>query len=109
MTLADGTLAAFTLFNGLRLVSYFPQVYLILRDSNGAAAISYATWTMWCACHIATGLYAVVNLGDWPLAAACALYATCCLTVIGITVAKRRRFRLRATLAPAVPAAAGSD
>lgn len=105
MTLADVTLAVFTVFNGLRLISYFPQICRILRDSNGAAAISYATWTMWSACHIATGLYATVNLRDWPLAAACALYAACCLTVIGITVVKRQR----AALDQAVPVAAGSD
>lgn len=105
MTLADVTLALFTLFNGVRLISYFPQICRILRDGNGATAISYATWTMWCGCHIATGLYATVNLGDWPLAAASALYAACCLTVIGITAVKRQR----GALAQAVPAVAGSD
>ena len=95
MTLAEATLAAFTLFNGLRLVSYLPQILRILRDPNGASAISYSTWALWCGCHIATGLYAIVNLGDRPLALACALYASCCLTVIGITVAKRHSLRAR--------------
>ena len=109
MTLADGTLAVFTIFNGLRLISYIPQICRVLRDTNGAKAISYATWALWAGCHMATGLYAAVNLGDWPLAAACALYAACCLTVIGITVAKRYQLQARQAALESIVPAAGSD
>jgi hypothetical protein len=110
MTLSEASLMAFTIFSGVRLVSYFPQIYRIARDRNGASAISYTTWALWTGCHISTGLYAAVNLGDWLLAAASALYTLCCLSVIVITAAKRQRRRPPQTNAeaPAVTAATGS-
>jgi ABC-type transport system involved in cytochrome c biogenesis permease subunit len=91
MTLSEASLLAFTAFSGLRLVSYLPQIYKVARDRNGASAISYATWTLWTSCNLSTGLYAVVNLSDPLLAAASVLYALCCLAVIALTAAKRRR------------------
>ena len=92
MTLSEASLLAFTAFSGLRLVAYLPQIYKVARDRNGASAISYATWILWTGCHLSTGLYAVVNLSDLLLAAASVLYALCCLGVIALTAAKRRRF-----------------
>jgi hypothetical protein len=91
MTLSETSLLAFTAFSGVRLVSYLPQIYKVARDRNGASAISYATWTLWTACHLSTGLYAVVNLTDLLLGATSVLYALCCLAVIALTAAKRRR------------------
>jgi len=102
MTLSEASLMAFTIFSGVRLVSYFPQIYRIARDRNGASAISYTTWALWTGCHISTGLYAAVNLNDWLLAAASALYTLCCLSVIAITAAKRQRRRLHRTNAAPV-------
>ena len=91
MTSSEASLLAFTAFSGLRLVSYLPQIYKVARDRNGASAISYATWTLWTGCHLSTGLYAVINLRDPLLAAASVLYALCCLAVIALTAANRRR------------------
>ena len=91
MTLSEASLLAFTAFSGIRLVSYLPQICKVARDRNGASAISYATWTLWTGCHLSTGLYAIVNLSDLLLAAASVLYALCCLAVIALTAAKRRR------------------
>jgi hypothetical protein len=95
MMLAEATLLAFTAFSGLRLVSYLPQIHKIARDTNGASAISYSTWLLWTGCHVSTGLYAGVNLGDVVLATASALYALCCLAMIALTAVKRYRFGLR--------------
>jgi hypothetical protein len=95
MTLVEVTLAAFTAFSGLRLVSYLPQIYKVVRDINGASAISYSTWILWTGSHLSTGLYAAINLGDRLLAACSALYALCCITVIAITAIKRHRFPAR--------------
>ena len=95
MTLPEASLWAFTAFSGLRLVSYFPQIYRVARDLNGASAIAYSTWTLWTGCHVSTGLYAAINLSDSLLAAASMLYALCCVAVIAITAAKRHRLRLR--------------
>jgi len=94
MTLSEASLLAFTVFSGIRLVSYLPQICKVARDRNGASAISYSTWTLWTGCHLSTGLYAVINLSDLLLAAASVLYALCCLAVIALTAAKRRRVSL---------------
>jgi hypothetical protein len=94
MTLPEACLVAFTTFSGLRLVSYFPQIYKVARDHSGASAISYVTWALWTGCHISTGLYAAVNLSDLLLAASSVLYALCCLMVIALTATKRHRIRL---------------
>src|SRR5215475_13484944 len=82
MTLAEISLGAFTAFSALRLVSYFPQIYRVARDVNGASAISYSTWLLWTGSHLSTGCYAAVNLGDRLLAACSGLYALCCVLVI---------------------------
>ena len=94
MTLSEASLLAFTAFSGIRLVSYLPQICKVARDRNGASAISYSTWTLWTGCHLSTGLYAAINLSDFLLAAASVLYALCCLAVIALTAAKRRRVSL---------------
>lgn len=93
MTPAEASLLAFSVFTGVRLVSYLPQIYRVARDENGAAAISYSTWAMWTGCHVSTGAYAAINLDDHFLAAASGLYALCCMTVIALTASKRYRFR----------------
>jgi hypothetical protein len=95
MTLSEASLLAFTVFSGLRLVSYLPQICKVVRDPNGASAISYATWALWTGNNIATGIYAAINLGDALLAGASGLYALCCVTVIAITAGKRHHLRLR--------------
>ncbi|MDX2202421.1 MAG: hypothetical protein NW223_06715 [Hyphomicrobiaceae bacterium] len=82
--------ALFTGFSALRTVSYLPQILRIARDPNGASAISYATWIMWTGANISTSLYALCNLADAYLASISAVYACCCLAVIGLTFVKRR-------------------
>src|SRR5262249_46451557 len=98
MTLSEVSLLAFTVFSGLRLVSYVPQICRVARDENGASAISYTTWGLWTGHNIFTGLYAAINLHDLLLAGASTLYALCCLTVIAFTAGKRQRARRNATL-----------
>jgi hypothetical protein len=92
MTLAEATLLAFTACSGLRLISYVPQILKVARDSSGASAIAYSTWVMWTGCHVSTGIYAGVNLGDRVLAITSALYAFCCVAIIVLTAVKRHRF-----------------
>ena len=105
MTLAEVSLGAFSAFSGLRLVSYFPQIYRVARDTNGASAISYSTWLMWTGSHVSTGCYAAVNLGDRLLAACSGLYALCCVLVIVMTAIKRRRHSGRMTTVNATASA----
>ena len=84
------TLLLFTAFSGLRMFSYLPQIRRVARDTNGASAISYSTWALWTGANIATALYALANLGDVYLAFVSAVYAGCCVTVIVLTMLKRR-------------------
>ncbi|TPO03320.1 hypothetical protein [Mesorhizobium sp. B1-1-5] len=90
MTLGDLSFYLFTLFNGLRVVSYLPQILRVARDENGASAISYTTWLLWTGANATTGLHAGVNLDDPILAAINWLNAVCCALVIALTARKRR-------------------
>jgi hypothetical protein len=85
------TFVLFAAFSSLRMVSYLPQIYKVATDKNGASAISYSTWGLWIAANVTTGLYAFNNLNDHYLAGVSAVYAVCCMAVIGLTMVKRRR------------------
>ena len=93
MTLADLSFYLFTIFNGLRVVSYLPQIVRVARDRHGAAAISY-TPVLWTGANATTGLYAQVNLNDPMLAAINGLNAGCCALVVVLTAYKRHRASL---------------
>jgi hypothetical protein len=93
MTLLELSYCLFTLFNGLRIVSYLPQIYRVATDTNGASAIACSTWTLWTAANASTGFYAWVNLGDPTLAAINVFNAFCCALVIVLTAIKRQRLR----------------
>jgi hypothetical protein len=85
------TFLLFTVFSSLRIVSYLPQIRRVALDANGATAISYSTWGLWTSANLATALYAAVNLHDLFLCAVSAVYATCCISVVLLTMLKRRR------------------
>ena len=90
MEMSSLTLLLFTAFSGLRMFSYLPQILKVARDANGASTISYSTWGLWTGANITTALYALTNLGDMYLAFVSIVYAACCVTVIVLTMLKRR-------------------
>ena len=45
MTVADITLAVFTLSNSVRVLAYVPQITKAATDQSGAKAISFGTWS----------------------------------------------------------------
>ena len=49
MSIEGALLVAFTIFNGLQIVAYVPQIVCVARDRNGATAIAYSTWAIWLA------------------------------------------------------------
>lgn len=89
MDLPQFSFLLFTIFSGVRLFSYLPQIRRIALDTNKASAISYSTWFMWTGANLATALYAASNLKDFYLAFVSTIYAACCLAVIMLTVYKR--------------------
>lgn len=89
-TFAEVAYYSFMICNGLQLVSYLPQIHKIARDTNGASAISYSTWTLWLVANATTAIYSGYNLGDATMAWTNALNALCCAIVIILTAFKRR-------------------
>jgi hypothetical protein len=65
MTIADITLAAFTLCNTLRFASYIPQIIRAIRDQSGAAAISFAAWNMCLISHASAMAETVADNEQW--------------------------------------------
>jgi PQ loop repeat len=95
MTVADITLAVFTLFNSLRFLAYVPQIAKAIRDQSGAEAISFGTWALFLVSHLSAMAYALVNQGDWTMASLFLSNALGCGIIILIAGIKRSRHRRR--------------
>ncbi|MBY0321276.1 MAG: hypothetical protein K2X72_21325 [Reyranella sp.] len=91
MTIADVTLAVFSLFNSLRFSAYLPHITRISRDHSGAEALSFATWALFLASHVSALAYAVVNQADWTMATVFFGNAAGCGAVLSIAAWKRIR------------------
>jgi len=98
MQFSDLTFVVFLGLGGIRCLSYLPQIIRIIRDENGASAISYTTWFTWILAHLATASYAVFNISDSYLAAVSIIYAFFCTVVMLLTVFKRAQHRNRMAL-----------
>ena len=95
MTIADITLAAFTLCNSLRVGAYVPQIVKAARDRSGAEAISLATWGLFLVSHTSAMAYALVNKGDWTMAAVFLGNVIGCGAILLIAAWKRSQHRRR--------------
>ena len=93
MTVADATLAAFTVFNGLRFLAYIPQIVKAIKDQSGAEAISFGTWSLFLASHASALAYAIENQGDWKMASVFLSNALGCGMILVIAAWKRSRHR----------------
>jgi hypothetical protein len=95
MTIPDITLAAFTLCNSFRVLTYIPQIAKAARDGSGAEAISFSTWGLFLVSHGSAMAYAVVNKEDWTMASMFFGNAVGCGAILLIAAAKRIRYRRR--------------
>jgi hypothetical protein len=99
MTLADITLAVFTVINTLRFLAYVPQISRALKDQTGAHAISLGTWSLFLVSHLSAMAYAIENQGDWTMATLFFSNALGCGLIILIAALKRARYRRRSLAA----------
>ena len=93
MTIADFTLAAFTLSNSLRVVAYVPQIATAFSDRSGAQAISFGTWGLFLVSHMSAMAYAFVNKADWTMASMFLLNAIGCCAILLIAAWRRAQHR----------------
>lgn len=93
MTSLSVAMFAFALFDGLRILGFLFQMQSIVRDQNGASAISCMSWLMFAASHFSTAVYSGAIAQEWRLATVFGVNGACCLIIIGLTLCKRRQFR----------------
>jgi hypothetical protein len=80
---------AYGFFNMLRLMSYAPQMALLVQDDSGAKAISISSWLIWTGANFTTAIYAWVRLADVPLSLLNAFNTGCCATMLALLIYKR--------------------
>ncbi|MBM1170921.1 hypothetical protein [Microvirga arabica] len=103
VTSAEAALLLFTACNTARVFAYLPQIVKIGRDTQGATAISYATWSLFGISHLSTVAYAILVVSDWRMAAVFAANTLCCALIVGLTAWKRAVLGRRENGAPADP------
>jgi hypothetical protein len=93
MTVADITLAAFTLCNSARVVAYVPQITKAATDKGGAQAISFTTWALFLLSNSSAVAYALVNKDDWTMAVVFLGNWAGCAAIILVALWRRARHR----------------
>jgi len=95
MTVADITLAVFTVCNTLRVLAYGPQIIKAATDRGGVEAISFTTWGLFLLSNVSAVAYALVNMGDWTMATMFLGNAIGCTIILAIGAWKRLQHRNR--------------
>ena len=86
----DVLILVYFLTNGIRVLSYIPQIARIAHDQTGAQAIALSTWSFWSVSNATTALYAWVVAEDLLLSVISACNAACCMAVVILVILKRR-------------------
>ena len=87
---------AFAIANVCRLLAYLPQISILLRQSD-VAAVSSATWLLFCVSNGITAVYSAHIVADTAMALTFAANTICCGTIVILVQHKRRKIR-QATL-----------
>ena len=91
----DVLILVYFVTNGIRVLSYIPQIARIARDQTGAQAIALSTWSFWAVSNATTALYAWVVAEDLLLSVISACNAACCMAVVILVILKRRELEDR--------------
>ena len=83
-------IAIYLATNGLRVLSYVPQIVRVYKDKGGAQAISIGTWSFWTFSNLTTASYAFAILQDAFLFIVFAGNTGCCGLLVVMVLAKRR-------------------
>lgn len=88
-------LVLYVIFNGVRVFSYFPQIFTIAKEKSEVSAISLITWWMWTGANFISGIYASFITPDFWLAFVSFANGTGCLTVILCVIYKRKKYGVK--------------
>jgi hypothetical protein len=102
MTAPEFILIVFTVTNSVRVVAYLPQIAKIARDNSGAVAVSNATWLLFGFSHLSTVAYAAIVLNDLYMSVLFGANLLCCITIIALTIYKRRLFARQQAIEPSM-------
>lgn len=94
MTNIAFAMLAFALFDAVRIAAFLVQMQSIVRDRHGAGGVSCISWALFSASHFSTAIYSSVVAHDLKLTMVFCINGTCSLIIIGLTLYKRRQFRL---------------
>jgi hypothetical protein len=89
VTLKDYSVTAFTVFNGVRIVAYLPQIVCLHRDRAGAFSVSMITWGMFFLANAATAVYSLAVVEDHIMAAIFAANAIASVVIFALILNKR--------------------
>jgi len=98
--LQHAIVVAYAVISALRLAFHLPQITAVLKDADGAQAISLSTWYFWCLSHVFTALYALTISSDLLMAGITCANAIGCLAVATLTQLRRRQVAVAAPLFP---------
>jgi len=85
----------FLVTNTARVLAYVPQIRAAWSCTNGAVAVSRATWGYFAAAHLSGALYGLVVVHDVMMATIFLGNFVACMTLLGVIAWKRRQHRAR--------------
>jgi predicted MFS family arabinose efflux permease len=97
---ADLAMIFFIACNTIRCFAYFPQLVRVMRDRDGAAAVSCCTWLMFTLANASTAIYAGLVLRDRGMTAIFLVSTLCSFAIVAATLLRRRLHQASAPRRP---------
>ena len=98
LSASDIAFLCFTATNSVRVFAYLPQIRSVVRDRNGASAISLTTWGMFTLSHLTTMAYGLLVVADGKMATIFGANTICCVAIVALTMHKRAQGPVRLTM-----------